>query len=247
MVVHPVVLGADLREHPQRRGVPAARGGLQARWRQRVPRVEQRSVLRVRGDGAPRRLSGVTRHGGVRESPEVLFLRRHGGARGRLPGDAVRLSERVPERVQPGNGEPVRRERRRVHPDHRDGDHEQRRADRAGARIHTLLRSDAAARPVPVLLDPVAELGRDPLWRGPRRERFQARHERDDVGSVGHRRRGVGVRLPLGQVLRVGVLQRREPELLGGGLRVRGSDDAGVVVSTAAWRASTSTTSSSPR
>ena len=154
-----------------------------------VPRVEQRPVLRVRGDGAPRRIPRVPRHGGVREGPEVLLLHRHGGARRRLPGDAVRFSERFPERVQPGGGEPVRRRAATCTP----------RRSRSGRRtmpgrscrssgFSPFFGPTPAAGPVPVLLDPLAELGRDALRRGPRRERLQARHERDDVGSVGHRR-----------------------------------------------------------
>ena len=89
------------------------------------------------------------------------------GAGRDLPRDAVRVEGRVPERLQPGGGEPLRRERGRVPADDRDGRGQQRRADRARPRVQPVLRRDPAADPVPVLLDPVAELGRHPLRRGP--------------------------------------------------------------------------------
>ena len=192
LVVHPVVLGADLREHPERRGVPAARRDLQVGRPADVP--GDRTTACSSCASSRSLLAGylrLARDGGLREGPAGLLLHRDGR---RSPSivrrDAVRLAERLPERVQPA--------RRRTCSGH--GRTSYAADDRSSPRRTTaapivpslgfspFFGDTPAADPVPVLLDPVAELGRHAVRRGPRRERLQARDGRDDVRPVGHDR-----------------------------------------------------------
>ena len=116
LVVHPVVLGADLREHPERRGVPAARGDLQAGRPVRLPGDRRtacsRSVV-VDGACSPGYLVSLGMEGYAKVQKVCFYIGMVGAGR-RVHRDAVRLAERVRERVQPGGREPVRGEGRRL-------------------------------------------------------------------------------------------------------------------------------------
>ncbi len=167
LVVHPLVLGAGLRQHPQRRAVPAAGGGVQARRGDQLPRRQQRPVRGLPGHRRARRRAGVAGDGDLREDPEVLLLRRHGGAGADAAGDAVRLARRLRLRLQPGGRQPLRRLRRRLRA---DAAARRRRQGGARPRLLAAARRQPAADPVPRLLDPLPQLGRDAVRRGPRGE-----------------------------------------------------------------------------
>ena len=82
----------------------------------------------ILGDGGAGRVPGLAGDGGLREGPEGLLLRRHDRAGRRVHRDAVRVAKRLPERVQPGDREPVRGQGRRLPADDPTGDDEQRRS-----------------------------------------------------------------------------------------------------------------------
>src|SRR6266566_882138 len=108
LVVHPVVLDTDLREHPQRRSPPAAGSDLQMGRPADVARHQERDLRHLHPHGALGGVPRFARDGGVREGSKVLLLPGDGSAGIHHAGDAVRITEWLPECLQRAIGDPVR-------------------------------------------------------------------------------------------------------------------------------------------
>ena len=174
VVVHPLALGSHLREHPQRRGLRAALRDRRLGRRGLLLPGGQGPLLGVGHHGAPGVGVHRARHSRLRANPEVLLLRR-----ARRPGlhvhpAARQLEGRLHLGPQLAVGRGARHERRRLPGHARAGSRDvlQRRRFRR-------LQGHVPADPVPPLLQPLVELGRDALRRGPRRLRLPQEHLRD--------------------------------------------------------------------
>ena len=169
LVVHPRALGADLRLHPQDRVRSAAR---------RAPGLGRgRRVLRHGG----RDVRGVDRHdhhhvragrpgdGGLRQDPALVPVHRPGRPRPHVRPDArsrpwTRSSPPTTRRSRACSACRTPTRRRSTRPPRIDGV----RLHRLRARPVVVRARHAGARALHAVLDPVPELGRDPLRRGPR-------------------------------------------------------------------------------
>ncbi len=161
LVVHPLALGPDLRQHPQRRGDRAA--GLDHR-------LGRRSHLLLRGQGPvlglghyrdprldPRRGRGPD----LRSGPEDLLLRRTDRARLHVRPAAGQLEDRLHLGAQQRGSRRAGRERRplRRNPEGGCCGHEHVRQ----CRHPRPAQRDLPADPVHRLLQPLVELGSDPV------------------------------------------------------------------------------------
>ena len=143
----------------------------------------ERHLLHVDPDRDPGERDHRPRHAQLRQDPEVLLLRRHGRARADDPDLPDPLASGLHHRLQHVGPQPVRREGRRLPPDRRC----RRRLLDAGLRL-VPGQGDVPAPAVHRLLQPVAELGRDAVRRGPRGERLPQEHLRDGRGARLHDR-----------------------------------------------------------
>ena len=125
LVVHPVALGPDLRQHPRGRGHPADAHDPRLHRDERLPRGlvavlgirRQRHLLHVDPDRDPGERDHRARDAHLRQDPEVLLLRRHGRARADDPDLPDPLPPGLHQRLQHVRPQPVRREGRRLSPD----------------------------------------------------------------------------------------------------------------------------------
>ena len=236
LVVHPVALGADLREHPQRRGASSRWPRSSSGRRGHVPR--HRTTASSPCASCTIVLAGYLVSLGMEgyaKRPAVLLLHRDG-----------RRSRSCSLVMLFGSQERVRRARstaRRpnlfgakgdVYEATLDGGNRQRRAGDE-ARLLAVLRREPAAGPVHGFWILWPNWGATLYGEVRGAERLQARDERHDVGPVGHDRPRRDPRAAHGQVLRLAVLQRGEPELLVPALRRHGgADDPDLAVPAAA-------------
>ena len=208
LVVHPRAVGADLRLHPQHRVPPAARGDRGRHRPAHVPRVAGRDVHRLDHHDHHRLRCGRPGHGRLRPDPAGEHLHRpHRAGRDVHPDDRL-VTGHVQGRLRSGRPEPVRCLERLPGDDRQRGRQRRIRARRVAARLRARDRN-VAAPAVHDVLDPVPELGRDPVRRGPRRGRLPEGPQRDARRSVGHDRPGDRLRAARLEDVRLGLLQRR--------------------------------------
>ena len=166
LVVHPLAVGAHLRQHPRDPVLRAAVGDAREPVRRRLVRHEQRDFRRHPDHDRAGGRAGLDRDGRVRPPPEVGLLRRPDRVRGHRGAAAVQQPRELHRLVQPRGAEAVRREPRLPGHQRRGA---QGRVPRPLAGFRPA-RPDAAAGAGDDVLHPVAELGRQPVRRDPRRQ-----------------------------------------------------------------------------
>src|SRR5437667_204467 len=167
VVVHPLALGADLREHPLRAVLRSAAGYSGAGRSGPVVQHAQRDFRQLLDPGGLCQLLHRHRHGGVCQDSEVLLLGRHRRPGGGPPPAADRHPGAVPAGVQSRSGASLWGVGGRL-----------RANDRgiAQVRVHAAsLRRHAVGSQHPAhshgrLLPAVAQLGSHPVWGSARRQ-----------------------------------------------------------------------------
>ena len=183
MVVHPVAVGADLRDGPDRGVLPAAVGHHRPRRGGGLVRHPQRDLRGDADHDRAGRRPGLDRDGGLRQGAEVVLLRRPGRLRG--PRDPapdhqqgqLRLARSTYGRTSCSASTAPTRPRQRGR-----GQGRLRRAD--VLRRH--VRREHAAGAVHDVLPAVAELGHHPVRRDPRGQRLPPGVQRHVHRAVDH-------------------------------------------------------------